>query len=253
MRNHLQRTHKAIGWPGDPVAEPRPYDGPEEIPLEDQSRVVAREEGFVACYRGYLDDVQRADNALRGRRQESFLRRATLAEFVELAERTAQVIRALANGEDDTTLEGGSLSNRAFFSLWGLRRAKEVRPDADWPDDALKRRDLLADAAGPLLAAINDCSYAKGALKHDDAVKALGAFTRATARLREIAKPQATPSDEADDGAPAPSPTNDPAIPETTYGSSGTMTAWGRRLYAINGMKNIQKSRLVKAHQGGTA
>ena len=182
----LRRTHKAIEWPCDPAAEPPSYHGPEDIPLERSLRIISCGEGFVACYRGYLDDVQRADNAQTQLRQDEFLRRATLAEFVKLAERTAQAIRALANGEDDTTWEG-SLSNEAFFSLFGLRRAKEVRPDVDWPYNALEQRHLLADAAGPLLAAL-DRPQAKKTLKLDGANKEIEDFTRATARLREIAQ-----------------------------------------------------------------
>ncbi len=190
VQDRLRRTHKAIGWPCDPVAEPPSYDGPEEIPLEYQYRTVSPEMGFIACPPGYLDGIQQASNAQIQQRQDKFLHRATLAQFVELAERTSQAIRALAKRDFDTPGEWGDLYNNAFDPLICLLRAKEVRSVADWPDDALEQRNLLADTAGPLLAAIGGWPDAKETLKPEDADKAFEDFTRATNHLRDIAHPQ---------------------------------------------------------------
>ena len=52
----MRRTNAATGWPRDPATPPAAYDGPEEIPLEYQYRMVDCDR-YVSCYRGYLDDV----------------------------------------------------------------------------------------------------------------------------------------------------------------------------------------------------
>src|SRR5262249_29561805 len=56
VQDRLQRTHKAVGWPCDPATPPPSYDGPEEIPPQDQHRIVRRD-CYVTCYPDYLDDM----------------------------------------------------------------------------------------------------------------------------------------------------------------------------------------------------
>jgi hypothetical protein len=187
VRDRLQRTHKAIGWPRDPVAEPPSYDGPEEIPLEDQHRVVELERAYVACYQGYLDDVQEANEARIREGQEKVLRRASLTQLVGSAERAAQALQAIGKREFDTGEEWANLYTTAFNLLACLRRAKEVPPVGGWPNDALEQRNLMADAAHCLLVCVGGTPESKEGLKPEDANKAFADFTRATNRLREIA------------------------------------------------------------------
>ncbi len=198
VRDRLGRTHAAVGWPSVSEAEPSPYNGPEEIPLEDQYRIVEPAQGFVACPADYLDNVQKASNARTQQNQEKFLRRASIAQFAELVERVAHVLRAMAKREFETAQEWGDLYLKAFSPLICLQRAKDVRPVDAWPDDAIEQRDLLADAAWPLLVCIGAVPEARGTLKPEDADKAFEVFITATNRLREIASPQAhgTPAGE---------------------------------------------------------
>jgi hypothetical protein len=131
--------------------------------------------------------LQGADNAQRQQHHDKFLRRATVDQFAELAERTAQAIRAMEKGEPDTLDAWSDLYLKAFYPLICLRRAREVRPVRDWPSDALEQRGLLADTAGPLLVWIGGVPGARETLKAADARNAFEVFTRATRRLREIA------------------------------------------------------------------
>src|SRR5262249_2705567 len=91
-RDPLQRTYRASGWPADPTTDPPAYDGPEEIPLPDQHRLTSN---YISCYRDYPYDVQKARNLRVEQRQSKFLRRATMAQFVETAERAAQALQAM--------------------------------------------------------------------------------------------------------------------------------------------------------------
>jgi hypothetical protein len=190
VRDRLRRTHSAIGWPRDPAAEPPRYDGPETIPLEDQYRVVAPEQGYVTCYADYLDDIQKASNEEFRQQQEQFLRRATVTQFVALADRTAQTLQEMVKREFNTLGQWANLYTKAFFPLLYLQRAKGVKPIADWPEDAIEQRNLLADTVRPLLVCIGAIPEAKGTLKPEEVNKAFEEFTRATNRLREIANPQ---------------------------------------------------------------
>lgn len=187
VRDRLSRTHKAIGWPASPTTEPTAYDGPEEIPLPDQYRIVAN---YISCHRDYLDDMQKADNNRVEKGQERFLRRATLAQFVEAAEQAEQSLHAMANRHFDTPKEWGDLYTKAFWPLACLRRAHEVQPRESWPTPTLEQRKLLADAAGILLTWVAGTPEAKAGMKPVDADKAFEQFKEATGQLRNAIKDQ---------------------------------------------------------------
>jgi hypothetical protein len=186
VQDRLPRTKKAVGWPDDPENGPPPYDGPEEIPLQDQYRLVRRD-CYIACYRDYLDDVQKANSIRVEQGQESFLRRATLSQIVQSAGRALQALRGMAERKFDTAEQYGDRYTEASWPLACLRRAREVSPREKWPDDALEQRSLLADAADRLLVCVRGAPEVKASLKAEDAEKALEDFTRATNQLREIA------------------------------------------------------------------
>lgn len=188
-RDRLPRTHKAIGWPDDRTNEPRPYDGPEEIPLPDQYRIVAN---YISCYRSYMDDVQKVGNVRIEQGQVKFLRRATLAQFIETAERAAQALHAMVKRDCETTAEWGDLYTKAFWPLACLRRAHEIQPREAWPPDALEQRKLLADAADILLTCVGGTAEAKATCNPEEANKAFEDFTQAILRLRVIADPKTT-------------------------------------------------------------
>jgi hypothetical protein len=201
VQDCLQRTYIAVGWPSDSATEPASYNGPEEIPLEDQYRLVTN---YVACCPGYTDDVQKAVHARAKQEQEKFLRRATLGQFVQLAEPTAKALQAMAKRDFDTPAEFSDLHMKAFGALTVLRRAKEVPPRGNWPNDALEQRHLLAEAAGLLLVCIGASAEAQASLKPEDAEKALEDFTRATDRLAELAKTEGNETDRKATGNPMP-------------------------------------------------
>jgi hypothetical protein len=200
VRDRLQRTHKAIGWPADPTTDQPAYDGPEEIPLPDQYRLTSN---YISCYRDYLDDEQKARNLRVERRQSKFLRRATLVQFVETAEPAAQALQAIVKREFDTPAEWDYLYTKAFWPLACLRRAHEIQPREAWPPDALEQRKLLADAAVILLTCFGGTSEAKATCKPEDANKAFENFTQAILRLRVITDRQAKES-QSDDAARSP-------------------------------------------------
>src|SRR5262249_54392872 len=153
VQDRLQRTHKAVGWPCDPATPPPSYDGPEEIPPQDQHRIVRRD-CYVTCYPDYLDDMQEDNNARVKRGQETFLRQASLSQLVRSPEQAAQALRAMAKGDFDTPRTHATLYSEAFWHLACLRRAGELSPRETWPDNALEQRNLLADAAGRLLVCV---------------------------------------------------------------------------------------------------
>jgi hypothetical protein len=185
VRDRLSRTHKAIDWPGNPTADPPAYDGPEEIPLPDQYRVVAN---YVSCHRDYLDDMQKASNTRIEQGQDKVLRTATLPQFVEAAERVEQVLQTIARRAFDSAAEWVDLYKKAFWPLACLRRAHEVQPREAWPTPALEQRRVLADAAAILLRSLT-AADATAACAPEDEKKALEDFTQAIQRLREIAVP----------------------------------------------------------------
>jgi hypothetical protein len=186
VQDRLARTHKALGWPADPESGPPPYAGPEEIPLVDQYRTIRRD-CYIACYRGYLDDVQKANSIRVQQGQETFLRRATASQVVQSAGRALHALQGMAERKYDTAEQYDDLYTGAFWPLACLRRAKEVSPREKWPDDALEQRDLLADAADRLFVCVGGTPEVKASLKPEDAEKALDDFTRATNQLRDIA------------------------------------------------------------------
>jgi len=94
VRDRLPRTSKAIGWPANSTNDPPCYDGPEEIPLPDQYRIITN---YVSCYSDYLDDVQKTNNKRVKQGQEKFLRLATMTQFAETAEQAAKALQAMAN------------------------------------------------------------------------------------------------------------------------------------------------------------
>jgi hypothetical protein len=181
VRDRLSRTHKAIGWPANLATDPPAYDGPDEIPLPDQYRIIAN---YVSCHRDYLDDVQKAENMRVEQGQEKFLRRATLVQFVEAAQRAEQSLQAMAKRDFDSPAEWGELYTKAFWPLACLRRANEILPRESWPAAALAQRKVLADAAGILLTCVGGTPEAKAGLKPEDADKAFEQFSEATRQLR---------------------------------------------------------------------
>jgi hypothetical protein len=189
VRDSLQGTHRAIGWPADPASDPAVYDGPEQIPLPEQYRIVSN---YISCYGDYLNDVQMAENMRLEQGQVEFLRRATLAEFVETAERAAQALQAMWKRDFDTSREWGDLYTKAFWPLASLRRAHEIQPREVWPLDALEQRRQLAGAAGILLSWVGGTPEAKGILTSEEAEKAFTDFTQAILRLRVSSDPRAT-------------------------------------------------------------
>lgn len=186
VRDRLPRTHKAIGWPANPKADPPAYDGPEEIPSLEQYRIKVN---YVSCYRNYPDDSLKADDVRTERNHEMFLRRATLVQFVEAAERAEQAIQAWARGQYDTNAERSELYTTTFWQLACLRRAHEVQPREAWPTFALEQRKLLAEAANIFLACVWGTPEAKAGLEPADANKAFEDFTQAIRQLRAIANP----------------------------------------------------------------
>lgn len=187
VRDRLSRTHKAIGWPANPATDPPAYAGPDEIPLPDQYRIVAN---YISCHRDYLDDMQRADNQRVEQGQEKFLRRATLVQFVEAAERAEQALKAMAKRDFDTAAEWGDLYTKAFWPLACLRRAHEVQPREVWPAPALEQRKVLAGAAEILLTAVGGTPEAKAGMNPADADRAFEQFKEATGQLRNAIKGQ---------------------------------------------------------------
>jgi hypothetical protein len=119
VRDRLPRAHKAIGWPADPATDPRPYEGPEETPLPDQCRIISN---YVSCYWNYPDDLQKAGNVRIQQGQDKFLRRATLEQFVQMAEQAAQALQAMVKRDYGTMAEWGELYSKAFWPLACLRR-----------------------------------------------------------------------------------------------------------------------------------
>lgn len=182
VRDRLSRTHKAIGWPANPATDPPAYDGPDEIPLPDQYRIVAN---YISCHRDYPDDVQKADNNRVKQGQEKFLRRATLVQFVETAERAEQALQAMAKRDFDSAVEWDDLYTKAFWPLACLRRAHEIQPREAWPVPALEQRKLLADAADILLTAVGGTPEAKAGLKPADVDEAFRRYNAALGKLRE--------------------------------------------------------------------
>jgi hypothetical protein len=246
VRDRLSRTHEAVGWPADPATDPPPYDGPEEIPLPDQYRIISN---FVACYGGYLDDVLKADNRRVEQRQEEFLSRATPAEFVETAERTTQTLQAKVNPE------WVELRKRVFRGLECLRRAQEIPPREAWPALALQQRGLLAEAADILLKCVGSGPKDKAERKPEDAkkaledyTKALQDFTKATSQLRNsiegpfierlLAEPGSIPTET------APAVTTEPAPKRSTVRGEGRAKLIAaltkHHQYADGGCLNLQ-------------
>jgi hypothetical protein len=139
-----------------------------------------------------LDGIQEANNARVRHDQDRFLRRATVVQFIDAAERIAQAVEPIANGECDSAGEWGECYMKAFWPLTCLRRAKEVRPVRKWPDEALQQRDLLADSASLLLIGIGAVPGATGTLKPEAADKAFVDFKSAMSRLKELASLQSS-------------------------------------------------------------
>lgn len=187
VRDRLQRTHNAVSWPTDPAADPLAYDGPEDIPLPYQYRVISN---YVSCYREYLNDMQKADNRRVEQGQVTFLRRATLGQLIKIAERAAQALQAMVKRSFDTQTEWAALYTKAFWPLACLRRANEIQPREAWRPDAMEQRELLASAAGILLTWVAGTPEARATYKPDDANKAFEDFTQAIRRLRVIADPK---------------------------------------------------------------
>jgi hypothetical protein len=187
VRDCLRRTHKAIAWPGDPATDPTAYDGPEEIPVPDQYRIMPN---YVSCYRGYLNDIQMAENRRVEQRQEKILRQATLAQFIDAAEGAAQALQTVMKRDFDSAAEWGELYTKAFRLLACLRRAHEIQPREAWPLDALEQRKVLADAAGILLTFVGGTPEAKATCKSEDVNKAFEDFAQAILLLRVIIDPK---------------------------------------------------------------
>jgi hypothetical protein len=187
VRDRLQRTHRAIGWPADAATDPTAYAGPEEIPLPDQYRIISN---YISGYRDYLDDVQKAHNTRVGQGQVGFLLRATLSQFVEMAERALQPLQAIAKRGFDTAAEWGDLYTKAFWPLTCLRRAHEVPPRGVWPAAALEQRKRLADAADILLTFVGGTPEANASLEPGEAEKALEDFKGALSQLWAAVQPQ---------------------------------------------------------------
>jgi hypothetical protein len=134
--------------------------------------------------------MQKANNKRVEQGQEMFLRRATLVQFVETAERTAQALQAMAKRDFDTPAEWGELYTKAFWPLACLRRAHEIQPREAWPVAAMEQRKVLANAADILLTCVGGTPEAKAGLKPEDENKALGQFNRATRQLRKAIRGQ---------------------------------------------------------------
>jgi nucleoside phosphorylase len=182
VRDRLSRTHAAIGWPSDLDRDPPPYGGPEDIPSNDEYRIVSN---YIACHRGHLDSIQQAANASIEYGQNRFLRRATVAQFVTVADKASKSIRAMDKGDFDSQGEYADLYGKAFASLNCLRRAKEVLPIETWIESELQARYVLADTAGRLLLCVGGSPDAKAQLKPGEAERAFENFTAAVDQLRE--------------------------------------------------------------------
>jgi nucleoside phosphorylase len=181
VQGYLPRLQKAIGWPVNAGAAIPPYDGPEDVPIEYQYRTIAPDKGYVACYPGYLQDVEDARSVERRKQEERALRRCTIAQFVEVAERA---IQALTNRVCDTPRELADLRSGASNALAFLMRAKDVEPGADWPETAQEHRNGIAAAAEPLLVWICGDVESKKKLNLEDAAKALETLKMITGKLK---------------------------------------------------------------------
>jgi hypothetical protein len=246
VQDCLKRTHKAIGWPADPTNEPRPYDGPEDIPLPDQYRIVSK---YISCCRDYMDDAQKADNMRVERGQEKFLRRATLGQFVETAERAAQALQAMARREFDTAAEWGELYTRATWPLACLRRAQEIQPRETWPPAALEQRKLLAEAACTLLTCVGGTPEAKATLQPADADKAFEQFNDSIAKMRRSIESQ---SNERVLAGPK-NPPADVALDQSTMVAGQAMLAHVDSLAVSNRAMRQMVVDLGARHAGGAA
>jgi hypothetical protein len=260
VRDHLPRTHKAIGWPADPATDPRSYDGPEEIPLADQYRIISN---YISCYRDYLDDVVKANHRRVEQGQEKFLRRATPTEFVAMAERTEQALQAWAKRDFDTPSEWGKLYTTAFWSLACLRRAQEIQPREVWPASMLEQRKLLADAAGILLTCVGGTPEAKAGMKPEDADEAFEEFTKATSHLRNAVADQ-PPTEAAWDKLElihdddrglrqAKNPPADVRLDQSTIAASQAILAHVDSLATLNTAMRQMVVSLGAKHAGGAA
>lgn len=208
VRGELRRAHAALSWPDANGIDPPPYDGPQDIPPEDQYRVCFR---YVARPVSHLEDVQQGMAAQVQMGQAAYLWQATPSQVVETATRALNAMRAIRAGGVVTPLQGVELRNDAFWALSCLRRVGETAPGVPWPTDAQEHRGALARAAGTLLTWIGGTPAAQAAIDPDEAEQAFAEFTHATDQLRAVTTPDdrtthpsaPTPSCQASEGEPS--------------------------------------------------
>ncbi len=184
VRDRLPRTSKAIGWPSNPANDPDAYEGPEEIPLPDQYRII---ENYVTCPKEQLNHMQEANNRLVEQSQDKFLRLATLAEFIEAANRALLAIQDRLKWQNETPEEWGEWYQIVFPLLASMRRAEKVQPREVWATAVMEQRIVLARAAAILLRFIGGTTESKAGMQHSEVKKALDQFVQATQQLKEQA------------------------------------------------------------------
>lgn len=182
VRDRLSRARIATGWSNEPTSDPPTYDGPNEIPLPDQYRLVTK---YVSCYRDYMNDVQKANGLRQQAGQDKFLRRATIEQYAVMAERAGKALDRITKRDFDTPNEWGDLYLEAFGPLACLRRSTEIRPFNVWPDSAMENRSTISKSAELLLAALGGTADANTKLNPADIEAALAAFNGAVERLQE--------------------------------------------------------------------
>jgi hypothetical protein len=181
-RDQLSRTRIATGWPSDATKAPPTYDGPDEIPLPDQYRIVSN---YVSCCRTCLDDVQKANGLGIQIGQERFLRRATIEQYAEMAACAGKALSGIFKRDFDTPNEYGDVYSDAFWALACLRRSTEVPPFNAWPDSAKQGRARIAQSAELLRMSLGGTPGAQAKLKPAEIDKALEKFDTAVGNLRD--------------------------------------------------------------------
>lgn len=147
----LERTHKAVAWPAMPATLPASYDGPDEIPVEHQYRIISN---YVSCPKNHLEVVQKAAFAKVEANNDNLLRHASVQHFIKLAERVEKALQELDKGAFGTNSEWSELYNTATWGLRFLQRANDVRPNQAWSPEVDKCRASLAISASTLLRSI---------------------------------------------------------------------------------------------------
>ncbi|MEZ6141069.1 MAG: hypothetical protein R3B84_10905 [Zavarzinella sp.] len=187
VRDRLSHTEKVIGWPSDENNDPMAYNGPEEIPISHQNRIIAN---FYSCPPSYLDDFHNSENTRIRQELERYLRRASLDQFVEMADETFQALESIAASDFDSQKEWLDLRYKAFWNLQCLMRANDIAPVTGWPDAAIQHRTVLADSASVLFRIIGGTTEITSTIKPAEEEESMKRFKDAILHLRNAIETQ---------------------------------------------------------------